>query len=95
MYTLRDIHGKAIATINSDSLTFARLACYDLTDADFRGLDLSEACLDSPSIKGADFRGANLKHAYLGDNTLEDCIIDETTVLPEEEEPEYHRPCWM
>lgn len=93
-YTIKDREGRVIGVIN-EPLSMAYLGHFDLTNADFRGCDLSEACLDSVSLKGADFRGADLQYADLGDNTLDDCLTDENTIFPEEEEEPRRRPCWM
>ena len=95
MYIIRDIQGNPIITIKEDDLYFANLCYKDLRNADFRGQKMVYACLSGANIIGADFRGADLRGASMGDTTFDGAIVDDTTLLPQKEEPEYHRPCWM
>jgi uncharacterized protein YjbI with pentapeptide repeats len=52
----------------------------DLSNADLRGLNLSNANLDDGSFAGADFSGANLTGANLSESCLHGAIFDYATL---------------
>ncbi len=85
MYTIRDINGNTIITINDDS-RFIVLKDMDLRNADFRNARLRYAKFIRCNVEGADFRGADMLAGYIAHTDFKKAIIDHTTKFPTEQD---------
>lgn len=91
MYTVKDIHGKVITTIEDESI-FAVFSDMDLSGADFRDARLRYAKFIRCKVDGADFRGADLLAGMISQTDFTKAITDSTTKLPA---PPTLSPCYM
>ena len=82
MKEIKDIHGKLIMTVESDTLTRAIFDGLDLSGADFRGADLRYAKFIRCKVDGADFRGADMLAASLVWTDFRTAVSDKTTKMP-------------
>ena len=89
MYTVKDIHGKIITTIEDESI-FAVFRDLDLRNADFNGAKLRYAMFIRCNVDGADFRGADMLAANIEQTDFTTAITDRTTLFPVEEEQRPH-----
>lgn len=81
MYTIRDIYGNIIISIDEDS-RFLVLRDMDLHNADFRNARLRYAKFIRCNVEGADFRGADMLAGYISQTDFKKAITDNTTKFP-------------
>lgn len=91
MYTIRDIQGNVILTIEKDSI-FAVFSGVDLRNADFKGAKLRYAKFIHCNVEGADFRGADMLAGYIVHTDFKKAITDKTTKFPVGSKKKF---CWM
>lgn len=89
MYTVKDITGKSIVTIERDSI-FAIFRDLDLRNADFNGAKLRYAMFIRCNVEGADFRGADMIAGYIEQTDFTTALTDSSTLFPIEEERHPH-----
>lgn len=91
MYTVRDIQGNVILTIEKDSI-FAVFKDVDLRNADFKDAKLRYAKFIHCNVDGADFRGADMLAGCIIHTDFKKATTDNTTKFPV---PHNKKPCWM